>query len=168
MSVTTALPATPAQRNFINSLRIQRALAPLTRDEDAALDMRAASREIDRLKTLPVVAPVAPAARAGLFDGLPTSKYAVELDGTLVFCEIRTWQGRTYMRRLLGAPGDWNRVKPTYAEQRSLVAAIHAATAVEAAKRYSFEFTRCCVCEAPLSDEESRRVGMGPVCRNRF
>ena len=165
MTAPTTYPATDAQRNFINSLRAQRAIAPLATDE--AIDKRDASREIDRLKTMPVVVPTANAARPGLFDGIPASKYALVEDGVLTFWEVKTFRGVTYLRLLIGAPGEFNPVRVDLPRAtrvaRTIAADVHAA-----ALAFAQHYTCCSVCGADLSDETSVRLGLGPVCRRRF
>jgi hypothetical protein len=125
-----------------------------------------ASQLIDSLKSAPRVA--VPAKNTGIFAGLPLSKYAVERDGVVEFYEIREYKSTTYMRLLVGAPGDWNRVKVGYDRQKEVASLIRAAGATEAAKKYADEHGICAVCEAKLSDELSRARGIGPICWARF
>jgi hypothetical protein len=37
-----------------------------------------------------------------------------------------------------------------------------------AAMRYGKELGRCGVCDMPLTNEESRELGIGPVCRAKL
>lgn len=160
--------ATPAQVNFINSLRAQRALFALTSEELATLDKRGASREIDRLKALPVAVPTPNVvARVGYLDGIPASKYSVVEDGVRTFWEVKTWQGRAYIRLLVGAPGDFNRVKVGF-DRAQRVAAELKLDVLGAAQAFAKFHTCCAVCGADLSDETSVALGLGPICRRRF
>ena len=166
MSATT-YPATAPQLNFINSLRIQRAEAILTADEARALDVRGASREIDRLKALPVVAQAPRAAEVRLLDGLPASKYSVVEGGVRTFWEVKSYKGHAYLRLLVGAPGEFQRVRVGEGRAIEVVAAIRV-NPLEAAQAYATHYTCCAVCGADLSDETSVALGLGPICRRRF
>lgn len=159
--------ATPAQVNFINSLRAQRAEFALTSEELATLDKRGASREIDRLKALPVVAQATNAARPGYLDGIPASKYSLIEDGVRTFWEVKTWQGRAYIRLLIGAPGQFTRTKVGF-DRAQRVAAEIKLDVLAAAQAFATHYTCCAVCGADLSDETSVALGLGPICRRRF
>lgn len=166
MTLTAIHPATQAQVNFINSLRTQRAIAPLSDDELKVLDKRDASREIDRLKALPIVRPAAN-ANDRLFEGIPFAKYAVRENGALTFWEVKAYQGRTYLRLLIGAPGAFRRVKVNWDRVQDVARTLrndpHAATLA-----FSRHYRCCSVCGAELSDERSLELGLGPICRQRF
>lgn len=117
-----------------------------------------------------LAAPRKPRPGAGVdLTDLPLSKYALEGEnGWLVFVEIVERRGgRRYMNRLIGAPGDWNRGRLPLSVIKGYAATI-AEDPAQAALRFAEEFTCCAVCLAPLSDEESRRLGLGPICRRRF
>lgn len=103
---------------------------------------------------------------------VPASKYALSLGGKLRFFQVNKptkgkWAGYTFVTELIGAPGDWRQLKLNKVFTTEVLAHI-ALDPKEAAVRYSNEFTRCAVCESPLSDEESRARGLGPVCAGRF
>jgi len=191
MTTTITDPATPAQKRFLNSLRVQRGYAPI-HDDDFS-DKRATSRAIDEMKRLPITAPtarVAPTNNGGAFDGLPLCKYIVTGDaGQKVHVEVVERRGgRRYVNVLIGAPGDWHRQNVSYATMISLAAKIRCAEytdrvevggelivrdlvgAEAAAVRFSREHKCCSACLSPLSDESQPgyAVGLGPVCRTRF
>lgn len=163
-----ANPASPAQVNFINSLRTQRALATLTEAEATQLDKRGASREIDRLKALPVVVAAARADAPSLFDGVPTSKYSIVENGVRTFWEVKTFRGTTYLRLLVGAPGDFQRVRVELPRVTRVVRQIKDEGVLVAAQAFATHYTCCAVCGADLSDETSVALGLGPICRRRF
>lgn len=158
----TPVPATAAQITYITKLRAEREMPALVIE----LTKSQASKMIDELKAKPPVKRVDPAK--GPLDGLPLSKYALGHGETLRFYEIVERRGgRRFMNRLIGAPGDWDRKfvhSSKIAEEAQLIRLDPAA----AAKRFAEEFTCCSVCLSPLSDETSRTLGLGPVCRKRF
>ncbi len=182
---TPFIPATPAQKNFLNSLRVQRGYAPIHNDDFA--DRRATSRAIDEMKARPIVART---QEGGPFAALPTCKYIVTGDaGQKVHVEVvERRNGRRFVNVLVGAPGDWRRQNVAYATQVLLAQKIRTATYTDrveindewvvrhltgpeaAAVRYSREHRRCSACESPLSDQSQPgyAVGLGPVCRRRF
>ena len=105
---------------------------------------------------------------------VPDSKYAlVGNDDVLRFYEVRTgkkagkWFGVQFLDLLVGAPGDWNHYPVKGDSKKAIMAEVNKAP-LAAALRYSTEFTRCAVCESPLSDPESIAAGIGPVCATRF
>lgn len=169
MPVTTLRPATENQLGFLNNLRRERGLAIETWREFSArnLSTRDASREIDALKATPRAANVDRAIRGGLFHDLPKSKYAIIEDGVRTFWEIKEFRGTTYLRLLVGAPGDFRRVRVEFPRTTRVVAEIrrdpHAA-----ALAFAQHYTCCAVCGADLSDETSVALGLGPICRQRF
>jgi len=112
-----------------------------------------------------IVKSVAP----GLLDGLPLSNYAVEIAGEgLVFLKIAEFKGTIYLRQLVGAPGDFKKIKPVGARRVMLAEAIKAVGPKIAAARYGAEFTVCGACNSPLTDELSRQRRIGPVCYDKF
>lgn len=155
---------TPAQLRFINSLRARRALPA---DDGNGLDKRSASREIDRLKALPVVIATCVAAAPNLYAGIPASKYSIVEDGVRTFWELKTWRGTTYLRLLVGAPGEFQRVR-VGSERARTVASILKRDPLAAAQAFASFHTCCAVCGADLSDETSVALGLGPICRRRF
>ncbi len=103
----------------------------------------------------------------------PDSKYAITgADGVLRFYNLRTgkkgqWKGVRFLDLLVGHPGDWASF-PVKGLNRKFVMDEIAKNPKAAALRYAEEFTRCAVCDSPLSDPESIAAGIGPVCATRF
>lgn len=102
---------------------------------------------------------------------IPASCYSLESDKGLLFYEVQNgkgkWKGYQFLTRLIGHPGSWLQVPVKGTEKSSVMAQIRQ-NPLEAARRYSTEFTCCAVCGSPLSDPESIARGMGPVCIARF
>jgi len=129
----------------------------------------------------PADKPVPKAAWLGTREALsriPVSKYAVPSEAVahvlndpaqndLVFFEVRVYMGTTYMRRLHGAPGRFNRSKLTPAQQQALVNLV-----VHDPYKYARLFGerhKCCArCGAQLTDQKSRNRLLGPECVKYF
>ena len=179
-------PATERQQAFIRSLADDRVcnreaiLAALP-----TMTKRDASRTIENLLAAPKVArPARPVATRG---GNPNvadmikSKYAVptaelglvadglgfDLQGDLLFIEVKEYRGTVYMRRLQGAPGAFIRLRMTREAEDAL--AFHIKADAYRYTRLFGEHYRCCgKCGAELTDEVSRRLQLGPDCRKAF
>lgn len=101
---------------------------------------------------------------------IPTAKYCLTYKptGELYFFEVvERKNGRRFVNRLIGAPGDWKRVWLDYANTAAIVNAIHR-DVKGAAKSFADQFTCCAKCQSPLSDAKSRSLGLGPDCRKAF
>ena len=187
------MPATVKQLQFIESLISERDVSATLRAQimeictrpDASPAMGGpVSQVIDQLKAMPrknaggqtATARVNPLVAAGI----PCARYVIErsevaIDGhgafggqPVIFLEVREFKSTRYMRKLVGAPGSYTRAKVTIAERDALVAALVAVTPRVATRRYSELYSICSVCGSELTDETSRALGLGPVCRGRF
>jgi hypothetical protein len=179
MPVTlNAHPATDKQRAFLKTLSAERDwLDRLQGQEwetaqdcvipDHFISSSEASAAISALLACPRNNRPVAAPRAGFLEGIPFSKYAVVEDGVLTFWEVKAYKGVAYLRLLIGAPGQFNRVKVGF-DRAARVAAEIKTDVLAAAQRFATHYTCCAVCGAELSDETSVALGLGPVCRRRF
>lgn len=168
----TLLPAdqaTARQLAFLNTLRVERGYDAINADAWDRVTKRHASQLIDSMKALPRrAAAAAPAPRAGGYlADIPFSKYSVVESGVRTFWEVKAWKGTTYIRLLVGAPGEFTRTRVSYT-RACLVAALIKADVLAAAQAFATHYTCCAVCGADLSDETSVALGLGPICRRRF
>ena len=97
-------------------------------------------------------------------------RYAVTgLEGQTVFVKVDRpstgrWAGRTFVKVQAGSD-----FLPTFKEtQRVLLERIVEDGPKEAMLRYGQEIGSCGHCGRTLTNEESRRVGIGPVCREKM
>jgi len=102
---------------------------------------------------------------------IPDGFYALPLaDGTDVnFFEVRTEGNRNWVYRLHGAPGDFRRERMSY--QLMLFAAKHILASDhgrDAAILFGRQTGTCGRCNSPLTNAESRAVGLGPTCRKVY
>lgn len=176
-------PATPRQIDFISALladrnlstedrpKFARRVAMLAGDprKVAELTRIEASAFITYLKELPVTAAKTPAAPAPVeMTEVPSGRYAVEVDGELMFVKVDhvqmgNWAGWTFVTRQIS--DDFARMRRGLQEQ--ILSQIRQDGVAEASIRYGRELGVCGVCGRTLTNEDSRGQGIGPVCRNK-
>jgi hypothetical protein len=190
MTMLTFFEASPKQIQFITDLiekknlgDTAKAITVLAKIADKKLDKQEASKLIDELITTPVrVTSTPPATMAGKLQNLlgevPKAKYAVPMDeidlgidenvnGDILFIEVREYMNVLYMRRLHGAPGNFNRSKLSFKDTELLINLV---------KKNPLKYTqlfgevhKCCgKCGADLTDQLSRELKLGPRCRKEF
>lgn len=109
-----------------------------------------------------------------LIPDVPAGRYAIERDGVLKFFRVdrpqepSRWAGYTFLKSLRGgphgAPAEGNIRAPEYKLE---VLEQIAQDPKGAAERYGQELGECGICGRTLTDETSRKIGIGPVCRSR-
>lgn len=145
----------------------------------ATLCGREVSKGIDRLKALkawavanPATPAEAPAPRpSSRFPEVAAGRYALrdEEDGTVRFYVVDRptegkWEGFTFLSIMASDEEHPVRAK---AEKRRVLAAIEADPEAALAL-FGRELGKCGVCGKLLTDENSRAIGIGPVCRSRL
>jgi uncharacterized protein DUF6011 len=157
-------------------------------DNPIVFTMEMASKTIDRLKlrieeaetrgdyptdsvTSTGHAPtfITPANRAPRdpFTDVPDGYYAVTTDeGHLAFYRVSTWKKSGDRKVQVQASDELHPVKGHKAID-AILAKIRTITYQVAGKRYADEIGNCYRCGRTLTDEESRRNGIGPVCINK-
>lgn len=110
---------------------------------------------------------------------IPKSKYAIPTSelmpefleqnakGDLVFVEVREFKKHTYIRRLYGAYNGFTRSKVSLPDASTFVRLI-ASEPAKYAKIFGLHYKCCAKCMADLTDERSRELALGPVCRKSF
>lgn len=137
---------------------------------DQGLTWESASKAIDLLKEglASERAKQAPKAK-GSGPAVPNGRYAVEEDGVLKFFKVNTpeegrWEGFTFVDII--ASDTPYPIKNR--ERRKAILATIAEDAQAAMLRYGVELGHCGHCGRPLTNEESRALGIGPVCRSKM
>lgn len=97
---------------------------------------------------------------------MPAGRYAVETENGLRFFRVDKptegrWAGYTFVK--VQASDDFYPVRGQ--QEREAVLALIAWNPKEAMLRYGREIGSCGHCGRTLTNEESRRLGIGPVCR---
>lgn len=177
--------ASPKQIDFLRSLDAEReGFRPSDLVSTLAGTREATSTEasqwIGALLRLPKKAKPAPAPSDALHVALAAavpSMYAiptaglilpgVNMTGDLLFVEVRPWKGRNYLNRLHGAPGHFTRSRFTRSQSLGILAVI-AGKHLEYARLFGEKFTVCGRCAAPLTDQRSRELFLGPTCAQHF
>jgi hypothetical protein len=100
---------------------------------------------------------------------VPEGRYAVELDGVLKFYKVDKptegrWAGRTFVK----VQASDTEYPVRAAESRRKVLETIAVDPRGALQRYGRELGHCGVCGRTLTDQESRAIGIGPICRENF
>lgn len=139
-----------------------------------------ASKVIDILKAAPKKAGVKPAnPLSEALSMMPNARYAIrtsdlvmdfmneQIKGDLLFVEVATFKGHKYLRRLHGAPGDFNRSKMSVQDSLAVLGVI-AQNPYEHTKLFGQHYACCGKCGAELTDEKSRALMLGPTCRKEF
>ena len=170
--------ATDRQIAYIESLVAKRDLSDAATLDVKALTKAQASNWIARLVRAPFKpspAAAAPAAGPHPLDDIEVSAYAVPTDGLqipglafrgdLVFLEVRTYKNYKFLNILSGAPGDFNRTRVRATGQLSALAAVIGGRHIEYARAFGEKFACCGRCKAPLTDQKSREMFLGPECR---
>jgi hypothetical protein len=193
-----ALPATPGQVDYIKGLLDGKDLMASPRifdqcnamdadefaqhieslkDRAATITRASASAWIETLKQLPWKprerkGPDAPdrGARVSTPD-VPAGRYAVETDeGHLAFYRVDRptegkWAGYTFVK--VYASDELHRL-PSRAAADGVLRKIAEVGPETAMKRYGQEIGSCGHCGRTLTDETSRELGIGPVCREKM
>jgi hypothetical protein len=169
--------ATPKQQEFIADLLASRQYEL----GDTLIDSpRAASNLISELMMAPYKA--IQGTDTELFEALSSvqkSKYAIptselildfyteRIDSELLFIEVKEHRSRLQIRRLHGAVGDFTRTRMTRQDSLSILRHI-AQDTYKYTKLFGEHFVCCGKCSAPLTDDTSRRIQLGPDCRKAF
>jgi len=161
----TERPASEKQLRFISHLREERNLSEVPN----TMTLHEASREIDRLLKLPHVATRGTTSEP--MPDVPAGRYALDTrDGGVAFYQVDRptegrWAGYIFVKLLIGAPGDWRQER--VGDRRAILSRTAEAGPREAAIRFGLESGHCGRCGSPLSNEESLRLGIGPICRDK-
>jgi len=161
------------QINFIRGLLRDRETDGLTETQRQWLESAdfttltrgQARRVIDTLKELP-------ARRSPTVAGanVPNGRYAVtEGDGVLRFYKVSSptegrWAGYTFVE--VQASEEYHPIKDR--NRKASILSLIAADVQEAMLRYGRELGHCGHCGRTLTNEYSREVGIGPVCRGKM
>lgn len=119
-------------------------------------------------KPRPAGETASPARRLGMPD-VPAGRYCLERNGELKFYQVDRptegrWAGFTFVKQLIGAPGDYRKIRFTKEQARPILEEI-AKDPRAASSRYGMESGVCGVCSSPLTNAESLAYGIGPICR---
>jgi hypothetical protein len=191
-------PATERQKSFLSDLVTTRSAPPeLVKEASDELDSgllskKRASKLISSLLLYPKssrkrkpfddVALDSPAHRElrEMLREIPVAKYAIPSEelmldllkgsyaGDLIFVEVRKLPNEPLrLKKLLGSPGDFSRMDIPV-EDALTFARVVKRDPYEYTKRFAVHHTCCGRCGAALTDELSRKLYLGPRCRQVF
>jgi hypothetical protein len=145
----------------------ERAMQERERQEDIAVAEYKARRDAAIQEPRPVSAKEfgkeVPGGRYALQDARTghITFYIVEKPGP----ENPRWNGYTFVKMLVGSPGDWRKVRVT--DWRKALSAIKAFGTEAALRLFAEKARRCGLCNSPISTVRSRAGGIGPVCARK-
>jgi hypothetical protein len=160
--------ASKAQVKYASDLLAERVWPDrITEDDLRGMERRQVSKLIDGLLTAPFKA----LSESNRPSDVPPGRYALETDGIIRFYQVDCpergkWAGRTFVNRLIGSPGDYRKQPVRGAGGASVLAQI-ADDVKGAMLLFGKETMTCGACSSPLTNEESRTLGIGPVCRSK-
>lgn len=185
--MTTLIGPSEKQIDFILGLLKERVIeadvAEDFREKLPAMNKREASTLIETLLKLPK-APKAPKVHRpnptqAALAVVQKSKYALpvsdishldldfEVNGDLLFLEVREYMGTLYMRRLTGNLGGFTRHKLSVQDVIDLSVVIRS-NQYGYARLFGIHYSCCGSCGAELTDPVSRSLQLGPECRKKF
>lgn len=103
---------------------------------------------------------------------MPEGRYALQdNDGVWSFFQVDKpttgrWAGYTFIKRLIGAPGQY-RKEPLQATVRYTILDRIEADPKQAMTDYGLHSGVCGMCSSPLSDPDSLARGLGPICAGK-
>jgi hypothetical protein len=167
----TGPTATEPQLSYLRTLRDGKDLSPLTKEQIdwlMAADFDTFPSKFDKFKMSEVIETLAKLdwaekQRPGSKDlpEVPDGRYAVPKDdGTLMFYSVK---GGRYTIFVDVWASDTRYPVKNHTERARILKAIKADP--DAGPRFGREIGRCYVCGRTLTDEYSRSLGIGPVCR---
>ncbi len=170
---------TSKQMGYIKFLSKTRAMPSDVRDrlEDKVqngMDNVQASRTIDWLLRQPTfdqihqpeLIPSKPAPTQEAMPDVHEGRYAIDHEGTVKFYRVDRptdgkWAGRVFVS--VQASDDFHSIRSW--ESRVEILKVIAADPKEAMLRYGKLIGKCGHCGRTLTNEESRKYGIGPICR---
>lgn len=190
-SVSTKAAASAAIDRLMATPRLEAAPAPVRPNRYAGrcgtcrADVAPETGRIDKVDgrwvtyhlagACPEAAPVAPPAAATPVVEVPSGRYAFTAEeGHIAFAKVDVgkegsrWEGMTFVRLLVGSPGNLREHRVGRPAANSILAKIAEAGPVEAMARFGHELGICGRCASPLTDPESIARGIGPVCAGKM
>lgn len=168
--------ATPKQQAFIIDLLKKREYA----GNDIITSPKDASVLIDKLLNSPFKKVVKENdALSEALSALPVANYAIPMatmqldfleenvNSDHLFVSVREFKGRKYLRRLHGSVGSFTRTKMSKEDSLQIVQII-TQDPYHFTKVFGEHYKCCGKCGADLTDDKSRELMLGPVCRKAF
>lgn len=98
---------------------------------------------------------------------IPPGRYALkDKDGVWKFYQVKHGHTRTFLDMLIGSPGAYRQQK-VYGKVADVLLDTIAANPRQASINFGLQSETCGVCSSPLTNEDSLKYGIGPVCRGK-
>lgn len=188
---TTANPPSDRQVKYALDLLESRVWPDGFSDEDLrGMERRQVSNLIDALHKAPRKAQDrrvgAKGSKTPEWNDIPAGRYALPIfwppvrkDGSVEkgdpckFYEVQKpkqgqWAGRTFVKILIGSPGDYRKDRLRREESIKVLERIREITPKQASINYGIAAEVCGVCSSPLTNPDSIAYGIGPKCRNKM
>lgn len=172
MPPTVFVPATDKQIEFLAKLMGEKngldaqgranfiaRMKQLAAQRNPVASKKEVSKTIDTLLRQVPEMPKPPEGRYALVNGNDNKLYFFLVEEG----QGERWAGYTFVTMLSGD----NHIKVDQREARMILGAI-ASDPLGAARRYGREIKRCARCHRRLTDEESRKAGIGPECIKHY
>lgn len=106
-------------------------------------------------------------------EKIPVGRYALQIGDTWYFYEVQrsdtgAWANYTFVKLLIGAPGSYRKEKLSGKQAEGILRMIENVTPRQASLDYGRKSEVCGVCSSPLTNAESLKLGIGPVCRGKM
>lgn len=168
---TRDLLASPKIFDAVNAMDEEefKAYKERLKEQAKGLTRAKASQWIDKLKDLPKVGTGGERdVKVQDWPNVPAGRYAVEHEGTLKFYRVDRptegrWAGYTFLN--VQASDETYSIKNV--DTKREVLGLIAEDPKGAAQRYGHELGKCGICGRTLTNEESRALGIGPVCAGK-
>lgn len=163
-------PITERQLNYIESLVKQRVMDP--RLAQMSLNVAGLTKnQAGMFIEIMLQSPLKPQQALEIPESIPDGRYAYKSDeyGKIVFYRVVTKRDGITRKtqKVLGSPGDFRYTACSDTEARKFIAAIIDDPMFHS-QLFGHAVGACGVCGSPLTDPESIRLGIGPVCLKKY
>lgn len=164
-------PATQGQLNYCHKLLRERTtpagMVELSEETVNAFSFDQASAFIDQMKIQPKRSGGG-GINVGYEDVVPEGYYAIDGQEATEFYKVVDWDTGRKLFAVFGSPGSLEERRVKRQEHGDWVMAKIAEDPRAASLRFGSELKICGVCGSPLTNEASREIGIGPVCRRKM
>ena len=102
------------------------------------------------------------------FADIPDGRYALEFKDGWKFFQVKHGHTRTFTDLLIGAPGSYRHQKMYGVVASKTLTEIRRITPRQASINFGLQSETCGVCSSPLTNPDSIKLGIGPVCRGKM
>lgn len=142
----------------------------VTEEDVRAMERSAVSKLITQLKARPLRRQKVTGHE---INNVPEGRYAFETADGWQFWQVDKptegkWSGYTFVKMLIGSPGDYRQQKVTGAVAKRVIKSIEEITPRQASINFGIKSETCGICHSPLTNPESIKYGIGPKCRGKM